>query len=753
MTVIKYPMSLINYPLQWVSEDAVALVEARMIQGNASNSQALRLMECVAHVAEIPLGATCLTDGSMAKVVGLLVEALQDRSLVDLGPLVRSRYIAKFQSILVPEASNNMSYKVEDHPDDDSVRVTQSWQQMAGGCSKHTMRYWNGWPMFSRKRDVKYLSIQPIWISHGSEFAEAVYGALHSYYLKQARPAIAVHNKIFNHIHQHRDRWPVEAFQDPMLVDELFKEVMSETFLDLYDRALNTDTYGRLWNTSMLSFENSLIAREIWAAPHEGLPRAPTNGGNEQHWHRMGKDGRAFIGKTITRIPIEVNDQQAMKILFTDVQSDLKTVLDWAQDQANELRRRSVMRRYVGTRSDIDKLLLTHAPDYVANCRKFEADGFNSNKNYINSRYGADYKTQLSHDWGMPISHSLFPFQLLIVNQQPAITPTFLYDVVLFKPNGDPYGFRCIDGVYYLTSRKDRMGPDKSEQSLPLTPVAAKLVMQVIRITQPLRERLKKDGKDAWRYLFLTCGNALHTPRKAKPTHLNKGKLSTSNGQKTLANFSRFTTKRDEDLVDFVSSVSLASVRATVGLNVYIQTGSVTKMAKALGHTSRSVTLGHYLPKAILDFFEVRWVRVFQRNMICLAMENSPYLFKASSYTSMEELDTFLTNHALNEVPYHMQDPERKQSANKLPDTVYIHVSVGILTILLSIEKAVDLAKHSPDGSTKTINGYAAYWSRFARALVSDITRGKDRVLHGYLETAQKHASVELAQEFIYEAA
>ncbi|ELP98740.1 hypothetical protein [Pseudomonas syringae] len=752
MTVIKYPPSLTNYPLRWVSGEAQAIVEARMIDAHASNGQAMRLIECVAHMADIPLGSTCLTDGSLKKVIGLLVEALKDNSLVELGKLARGRYINKFTSIFPSEPCNDATFQVKESSSHGSGSASQIWQQVAGACSKQTLRYWNGWPLVSRKRQTKYLSIPQIWISHGSEFAEKAYGALYSYYLKQARPSIAVHNKVFDHIHRHRDRWPEETFQDPDRLDEFFKEVMSATFLDMYDRGRDTDAYRRIWNTSMLCFENSLIARGIWAAPYAGLPRAPA-GDEVYHWRRIGKDGGEFIGKTITRVPMEVTDAQAMKVLFGDIQSDLKTVLDWAQDSAYNLRERSVMRRYLATRSDGDQLLNDHSLGYVAECRKFEADGFRHEQNYVDSTFGQDLKAHLSYNFGLPISHSLFPFQLLIVNQQPAITPTFLYDLVLFKPNGDPYGFRRIDDVYYLTSRKDRLGPEKAEQTLVLTTAGAKLVMQVIRITQPLRDRLKKDGNDAWRYLFLSCGPALDYPRKSTPTQFNKHTLTTSTGQNTLSGFSRFTSMRGEKLFDFVCRVSLASVRATVGLNIYIETGSVTKMAKALGHTSRSVTLEHYLPKSILDFFEVRWVRVFQRNMVCLAMEDSPYLFRASHFRSMKELDTFLRNHALAQIPYHMKDPERKESASALPDTVYIHVSVGILTILLSLEKAVEQAKCSPEAGKQNISGYAAYWSRFYRALANDINNSNDRVLQGYLETARKHASPELAQEFIYEAA
>ncbi|NVZ35517.1 hypothetical protein HX779_26335 [Pseudomonas sp. A4002] len=749
MTVIKYSISLSNYPLQWVSAEAEEMIGAQMVDADASDSQALRLIECVAHVSETPLGATCLTDGSIEKVVGLLVAALKDGSLVELGAQMRRRYIRKFTSLLVPDPSNDSAFDSE-HLSDEAA---ENWGRMLAACAKDTLLYWGGWPLFSRKRHTKYLNIQQVWISHGSAFAQQVYGALHSYYLKQARPAIAVHNRVLNHIALNQDKWPVEAFQDPDRVSELFTDVMNDSFLDMYDRNRDTDAYARIWNTSMLCFEQSLIARSIWAAPYDGLPRAPVNGSDTRHWHRVGKDGSEFIGKTITRVPVEVTDEQAMKILFEDVQSDLKTVLDWAQDRAQNLRERAVLRRYIGTRSDTNTVLADHSPGYISECRTFETDGFSSNTNYINATYGKYLKAELSCNFGLPISHSLFPFQLLLVNQQPAITPTFLYDLRLFKPNGDPYGFRRIDGVYYLTGRKDRLGPKKAEQTLELTTAAAKLVMQVIRITQPLRDRLKKDGNDAWRYLFLTCGTAMEYPKKSSPTQLNKVTLATSTGQKFLSQFSYFTAKRGEELFNFLCRVSLASVRATVGLNVYIETGSISKMAKALGHTSRTVTLGHYLPKAILDFFEVRWVRIFQRNMVCLAMEDSPYLFQASHFKNMEELDTFLKNHALSEIPYHMKDPERNESATTIPDTVYVHVSVGVLTILLSLEKAVERARKDTVTALHAISGYAAYWTRFCKALVNDINKSHDRVLKGYLETARTHANADLAEDFIYEAA
>ncbi|WP_234025619.1 hypothetical protein [Pseudomonas aeruginosa] len=113
-----------------------------MVDADASDSQALRLIECVAHVSETPLGASCLTDGSIEKVVGLLVAALKDGSLVQLGTLIRRRYIRKFTSLLVSDPSNDSTFDSEDISDG----AAESWGRMLAACSKDTLRYWGGWP-------------------------------------------------------------------------------------------------------------------------------------------------------------------------------------------------------------------------------------------------------------------------------------------------------------------------------------------------------------------------------------------------------------------------------------------------------------------------------------------------------------------------------------------------------------------------------------------------------------------------------
>ncbi|MBP5964211.1 hypothetical protein GO618_23925, partial [Pseudomonas aeruginosa] len=48
--------------------------------------------------------------------------------------------------------------------------------------------------------------------------------------------------------------------------------------------------------------------------------------------------------------------------------------------------------------------------------------------------------------------------------------------------------------------------------------------------------------------------------------------------------FEPYTHRREEELVKFLTRVSLTTLRASSGVLVYLKTKSVTEMAKALGH-------------------------------------------------------------------------------------------------------------------------------------------------------------------------
>lgn len=128
-------------------------------------------------------------------------------------------------------------------------------------------------------------------------------------------------------------------------------------------------------------------------------------------------------------------------------------------------------------------------------------------------------------------------------------------------------------------------------------------------------------------------------------------------------------------------------------------------MSKALGHTKYDPQLlSHYLPASILDFFQRRWILLFQKGIICESLKDSSFLFKASNFKNMEQLNTFLENHALKNIPNTFNDDKDNPKENN-EAKVYISIDEEKIATLLSIGVAIDNSKDHNKISSKAI-----YW-------------------------------------------
>ena len=96
----------------------------------------------------------------------------------------------------------------------------------------------------------------------------------------------------------------------------------------------------------------------------------------------------------------------------------------------------------------------------------------------------------------------------------------------------------------------------------------------------------------------------------------------------------------------------MTKLRASKAVQLYLIQNDTQKMAEALGHKYyRPELLSFYLPETILNFFQSRWIRIFQKGIICEAMKDSKNFFKASKFNSLEELEEFMNLHSLKNIP------------------------------------------------------------------------------------------------------
>lgn len=166
-----------------------------------------------------------------------------------------------------------------------------------------------------------------------------------------------------------------------------------------------------------------------------------------------------------------------------------------------------------------------------------------------------------------------------------------------------------------------------------LTPLAQKIVTDIIAWTSEARKVLKRAGDKAWRYLFLGHGQGGRLVLLS-PTPRILNAADTGNSLISL-----YPALAKNGLVNGV--FDYRRIRATMGVIRWFETGSISAMSKRLGNSYR-VVLKHYLPPALLHAWNTRIIRRFQNTLIILAAHKEDYLLDVTDFSSVNDLQHFI---------------------------------------------------------------------------------------------------------------
>lgn len=469
------------------------------------------------------------------------------------------------------------------------------------------------------------------------------------------------------------------------------------------------------WNKFTTVFEEVFLDGNILPKLTSSLPKAPNN--EKKGFERRVKlrNGNQVKAKLITEIPLNITDDVAMDILFKKIKNDIKLTLDWANykvEQLNNNYNKDLSIKCFGkTVSNIQEELKTRTT-----IEKLK-EGF------INS-------------------YDLEPFMFLLISEHPQITESYLLNFELYSESNNLSGYIKTDTVSYLIGYKKRRGSELAEQKILLNPKTKKIIENIIHLTRDYREYLKSKNNDDWRFLFLHGGaNGIEPQRYKKSFVPAPSNLRIKEGQKRIEFFKNHVNCSNEEAIRFVSNMTMTKLRASIAVQLYLEQNDTQKMAEALGHKKyKPELLSFYLPEPILDFFQSRWIRIFQKGIVCEAMKNSKHFFKASKFNSMEELEEFMNLHSLENIP----DIQKKENKEVNKDEIYIGVNEEILNVLLSLEKAVELANEE-------VSSKALYWAKFSSKLQNEILNNKINIQFAKdLEKAKSHIDPGLFEEVIY---
>ncbi|MBD8524450.1 hypothetical protein [Pseudomarimonas arenosa] len=546
-------------------------------------------------------------------------------------------------------------------------------------------------------------------------------------------------------------------FEDPYWNGIFFNDFAHYYFKRVDERGKNIRHAARAWTSQFLPAVEAMIESRLIAAPEPpvGVPRGGVVVGGRETRITKTECGTEVKSTCLTPIPLSLSDGAAKEILFRNLIDDFAAIVTWAEAEVDDIWKRyrtgidaaktGRIREPIGVGQWGSLISMTDPgnPEAFANCAAtYWANGIDSTP-FANVVYGKYGLVKIARDLGVPTPDSLLPHAALIVANHCEVTTRFLSRLELFDKDGKRVGFQELDGGSYLVGYKPRKGDVLAEQRILLNKRTEAVVRQVVELTAPLRKYLKDRNDDRWRLLFLTVSSIKAKPRPPSFDNLcSKPERFGVNGlDRSLAMRSRMAPDHAAALV---RNFSLRALRASSALVVYLNTGSSLKMSEALGHTHYSPKLlDHYLPEPIQRFFKERWIRIFQTGLVCQAMKGSSLLIEATGFQSMKQLDDFLNEHALKDIPTLSRSTER----HRPQQTAEIAIDVGeqMLTLLLSVTRAVA-------SNAAVSNGRAVYWAEIGARVDSYLRTLTDRPdLIASLEAAERNASCEGILELISE--
>lgn len=593
---------------------------------------------------------------------------------------------------------------------------------------------WRAWPTTNKNGRNSFLPLYPVYERLGRTFVENLYQVCDAYFRSRRAALIPGLMPLTRFIGKYPKPIYVNDFHQADFVTTFWQEFFIYFVTTSYDHGngAQISSIVTAWRNQILFFiKEHLQASGLFAAPLGELPspEPKTVAGANTHIKKQ-KDGKEIRTKLLTDIPLEVTDEQAIQLLFRQIERDVSIIRAWAQNARDDLWKRHqrrqelapagqvrfVRRRGGGKGADLPWLTERDNPHCLENaCATFEHYKFRTNEEINLALLYPQPLNKTAGELGLPTTDALLPHCFLLVLEHPAITPSFLENLELYDRNGKLVGLHKNDGEgYQLKGFKNRKGHRLASQIITLSETATQTVEQIIQITEPVRMWLREKGNDNWRYLLLSCGQGFATPRRV-------GALSTSTSKPQRKNslatsISTFADLPQADVLPLVERLSLPAARSSAGVLVYLKTKSVEKMSIALGHTYYNPKLlERYLPKEIREFFQERWIRIFQAGIIVEALKDSTYLLDASDFENIDQLYEFLSNHAIRTVSESRPEvtPGGDNMAGRRAEIVF-GVNANVLTALLSLEIIVKKSGDDADPRAK-------YWADVGKQLISHI--------------------------------
>jgi hypothetical protein len=511
--------------------------------------------------------------------------------------------------------------------------------------------------------------------------------------------------------------------------------VYNAQLLEAKQRALSMISFHVAWRQKVTLFYE-MVKREVFEEPLIPIffsEFKPSSYKSRSH-KKMDFNGNVFNDKLITRVPLSYTDSQAKKAIFNSIYNDISHVVyccNMAVEDAMNRYERFETLTTQGLVKRPENTMRLYNPiqvgeDNLANVfATFSANPFIHPiiKNY---RYFLGFSGKadvLTRHLIIPTPIVLYPFLILLINEHPRITESWLVNWKLYE-NGRQIGFTKSGNQWVAIAFKNRKSVRTAQQSIILNERSKYLIECLIKLTSLARLFLEKLGDENYEYMLLTASGLTAKPKRI-------GITSTYNKEHFPSLFVRDSFDQDGKVIrgskyaeKLINGLSLTKFRASCAVKVYFETQSVHEMSNALGHEYyQPKLLNKYLPDALWNYFTNRWVRLFQNAIVYEAMKDSEFIFDAVDFTP-DDLDEFINNHHFGELPVHILRGKKKLDEASSPQQINtISMNCGVFPVSISLLQwfiaIITFVDECPENDN--INSVAKKWFESATLVISQI--------------------------------
>ncbi|EGR3219282.1 hypothetical protein DC904_00995 [Vibrio parahaemolyticus] len=574
------------------------------------------------------------------------------------------------------------------------------------------LNYLDGWAIKSKEGKELQVNLDPIYCRYGADFTKKIHIALKNYGLTTTRSSLKTEisglcSYVLHGFTLHRTQTLEElnVKLSAKNAQTYFAEIMDIQFARVKILGNDEKTFYSKWLTAINTYSQCFIQTGIFDAPLKPF-LTPT-------WKEPVNDDLSFsIGGNATQkeskrwfedIDLHIKDEEAVKTIHLRLNQDLshiKTVCTHIFEQTKAIHARNAS--YVQN-GDIKPLKNpSRNSQYPIGPENLE----NTVATFYHHGIGAEHSSYLgflgfdclaptlTKELALPTRTTINAILSLLILAHPKITPSWLQEWELFDKKGREVGFKQVGNQWMAVSLKKRRGVTLAQQEVILNEETKTIVDFLIEHTAIARARLKSLGDKNWRKMIIIA-----THNKAIVySNLNNSLSIDPEFYHELKNndYLPKNSALNQDDINVISEIfSLRSLRRHRGLQIYLETESMSAVARALGHKEIDLKLleGSYLPKPLMNFFVDRVIRQFQNAILFEAMKGSQYLLDAVDI-SEKNIAEFLENHGISDIPFHLGLEVKNQSKVKdiinECDGMVFTISTALLQLLITIRAIVE---------------------------------------------------------------